>query len=254
MNVETEPNIQPDRSDFSDHSVPVTVVDADVHVAPRTDEEIIDYLPDALRSNGLGRDGSMYFAPSGGMRVDARPNVGPPGSDPDVLHRQLFQDAGIDFDVLLPLVTGHFPDPMVDAAMKAASNLWLSDTWLGRYNPHGRHKGSIWVSVENPNAAVEEIERWAGHPHFVQVLVGHHPKSLYGQPQYHPIWEAAARHGLPVAVHVDSSGYPPVPTTVGFFSQYFEHHSVGHPLVYAAHLTSLICEGVFDKFPELHFV
>ena len=250
--VELHPRVD-DVSSSSAH-VPVTIVDTDVHVATRSDSEIAEYLPEPLRSLSLGRDGSMYFAPGGGMRVDARTSVGPPGSDPEVLYRQLFHEAGIDFDLLLPLVTGHFPDPEIDAAMKAAANMWLSNSWLGRYNWHGRHKGSIWVSVDNPKAAVEEIERWAGHPHFVQVLVGHHPKSLYGHPQYLPIWEAAARHGLPVAVHVDSSGYPPVPTTVGFFSHYLEHHSVGHPLVYAAHLTSLICEGVFDRFPELHFV
>jgi uncharacterized protein len=235
-------------------SIPVTIIDADVHVAACSDSEIAEYLPEPLRSLSLGRDGSMYFAPSGGMRVDAHTKVGPPGSDPELLYKQLFEEAGVDFDLLLPLATGYFPDPEVDAAMKAATNLWLSNTWLGRYNWHGRHKGSIWIAVDNPDAAVREIEHWAGHPHFVQVLVGHHPKSLYGNPQYLPIWEAAARHGLPVAVHVDSSGYPPVSTPVGFFSHYLEHHSVGHPLVYAAHLTSLICEGVFDKFPDLHFV
>ena len=240
------------RSPRSD--VLVTIVDADVHVAARSDSEIAEHLPEPLRSLSLGRDGSMYFAPSGGMRVDARTSAGPPGSDPEVLYKQLFEDAGVDYDLLLPLATGHFPDPEIDAAMKAAANLWLSETWLGRYNWHGRHKGSIWVAVDNPKSAVREIERWAGHPHFVQVLVGHHPKSLYGNPQYLPIWEAAARHSLPVAVHVDSSGYPPVSTAVGFFSHYLEYHSVGHPLVYAAHLTSLICEGVFDRFPDLHFV
>ena len=48
---------------------------------------------------------------------------------------------------------------------------WLADVWLGDNNWHGRWRGAISVTAQDPHAAAREIERWAGHPYMAEVLM-----------------------------------------------------------------------------------
>jgi predicted TIM-barrel fold metal-dependent hydrolase len=73
-----------------------------------------------------------------------------------------------------------------------------------------------------------------------------------GNPKYWPLYEAAEAHGLPIVIHVGSSGTAPV-TGVGWPSYFIEQHmSLVHP--YIAHVVSLVFNGVFDRFPRLKVV
>jgi predicted TIM-barrel fold metal-dependent hydrolase len=190
------------------------------------------------------------------MRKDAYPETGgPPGSDPALLEDQLLGTAGVDYAVMIELITGPVPHPDHDVALHAAVNEWFADTWLGPYNDHGRFKGSISLPVDSPDAAVAEVERWADHPHMVQALVPSVPRQHLGHPQYRPIWAAAARHGLPVATHagygggIDNSLSP-----IGPYRYQVEFKSITYPQAHAAQLVSLVCSGIFDEFEELMFV
>ena len=62
-------------------------------------------------------------------------------------------------------------EPMCDAqvpeaehVLKITHNDWLADVWLGGNNWHGRWRGAISVTAQEPVQAAQEIERWAGHP------------------------------------------------------------------------------------------
>lgn len=244
----------------------VPIIDCDVHPVPQEPQELVEYAPPewrralavdadrggARRASGSGRN--FYFAPNGGRRVDSRPaRGGPPGSDPDLMERQLFDEAGIDIAMLLPVVVGLSPDPRLDAALSSALNEWSAATWLSKYNHHGKYRGAICVSVHNPVAAVREIEKWAGHQYFSQIMVVSGAQPAYGHPQYHPIWEAAARHKLPVSMHV--SGLDRIPTVgVGFTGHFIDYHSISYAVTYGAHLVSLLSQGVFELFPDFRFV
>ena len=59
---------------------------------------------------------------------------------------------------------------------------------------------------EDYRAAVAEIERWAGDPRFVQVLMVTRTAEPPGQKQYWKIYEAAAAAGLPIGVHAFGFG------------------------------------------------
>lgn len=237
--------------------VQVTLVDCDVHPTAHSSAELRAYLPEPWRSRPpqafSDGDKQVYYVWGGGQRVDAYPpGGGPPGCDPALTEKQLFGDAGVDIAMLLPLVKP-VDVPPFEAALCAATNDWTNETWLGRYNPHGRYRGAINVQADRPREAVEEIERWAGHPYFAQVRVNTYTDALFGDERYHPIYAAATRHGLPVSLHFTKASGVRLASPAGFPRSYFEVHSL-LCLDYAAHLCSLIMQGVFDKFPEMKFV
>jgi predicted TIM-barrel fold metal-dependent hydrolase len=240
-------------------TVPVTVVDTDVHPMLTSPAELKEYLPVRWHHH------LRYFTPipiriaaiNHGTRVDARPGDGrPAGSDPDLMAKQLLGEAGVDFAILLFHTYGNLPDPQADAAWTTAINDWQATKWLGEYNEHGRYRGSIRVPAHNPEAAVREIERRAADPRFVQILLVHPYQPGLGHPMYEPIWRAAAECGLPVAIHasVGQIGATQFMHPYGYPAFMFEWHTTSYPAGYVAHLSSLVCNGVFERYPSLRFV
>jgi predicted TIM-barrel fold metal-dependent hydrolase len=241
------------------------IVDCDVHPAPRSAAELLEYLPDRYQ----GKVGDMlrswfrmnrgtgvltgFGALATGMRRDAMPKTGPGGSDPSLMEEQLLVQAGVTCAILIPLTVTGMANPEHEAALCAATNAWLADNWLGKYNGHGRYRGSIMVCPDVPEAALEEIERWSKHGGFVQVMIPPTVRGSYGLPQYFPIFEAAVRHGLPVATHINRTPGIAMLSPVGFVSYYFEFHPQ-YTLYYYPHVASLVMSGVFARLPDLRFV
>lgn len=240
--------------------VPVTVVDSDIHVNPRSAAELADSLPrewvhfkDLLYGGGLLGASVIFAPPNEGRRLDAFGEDGAPaGSDPGLTGRQLFDEAGVDIAVIIPLTDKSAANPEHEAAMAAANNAWLAASWLGAYNGHERYKGTLRVSSD-PDLAVQEIEKWAGHPHFVQVMLNPYLGIPLGQRQFWPVYEAASRAGLVVCTHVTlQRPGPALLTSSGAPRTFLENHAQ-FSMLYAAHLTSMLEEGVFERFPELRF-
>lgn len=235
--------------------VPVTLIDCDVHPYLKSQDELRAHMPEPWRRKKFPTRREIFLPPGDGRRLDSFPDDGnPPGSDPELVRKHVFEGIGVDYIILIPTSSINIiPNPAHAAVVARAWNDWQMDTWLGKYNPHGRFKGSIVVAPQNPEQAVREIERLAGHPHFVQVLVGSGTMAAYGKPQYHSIWETAARHNLPVAMHVESPVGPLPPSPLGYPSYFLEFHTL-YPATYMTHLVSLITEGVFEKYPNFKFV
>ena len=118
--------------------------------------------------------------------------------------------------------------------------------------PEPRLKASILVGQDNTEAAVAEIERCAATGKYVQVNVSPRANEPLGRRRYWPIYEAAQAAGLPLGIHV--GGYGGHAPTGGGWPSYYneEHHSNAHSV--AAQLTSLVIEGVPERFPKLKFV
>lgn len=229
------------------------LVDCDVHPMPEHLDEIRAHLPMPWRDRFGGGGRGFYGNPVHGSRLDSvPPGGGPAGSDPDFLRTQLIDEFGTAYAILLPRAFCNVhPDPDMGTAIAAAYNDWVAEKWLDRHNPDGVFKGSITINHHDPPAAAREIERWAGHPHFVQVMTDSGARAPFGQRQYHPIFEACERHGFRFAVHPGTDGMGiNVQPSPGYPTHYIEWHTT-LSLSFQAHLVSLLTEGVFERFPGL---
>lgn len=198
----------------------------------------------------------LYINTAGVLRRDSvPPDNSIPASDPAFVARQLLDEYGIDRAVLIGgnvFGLGAIPDAGLAGAIASAYNDWLTEVWLGA-DP--RYRGALVVAVQDPARAAEEIDRVGDRRGMVAV---HLPLTnlLMGNPHHYPIYEAAARHGLPVTIHpnsVDGMFVTAPPMAGGPPTYYMEWHA-GLTQVFQANLISLVCHGVFEKIPNLRVV
>jgi uncharacterized protein len=241
--------------------VAVRVVDADVHPVPQPGEWI-EHVPEPYRSEFWKRrrigDTIDYTTPnyvqSKAMRIDAYGEDGAfPGSDPELTFRQLIMGAGSDIGMLMPTFRDQLLAEHTQAAA-IATNRWLADTWIGPYNWHERWRGIICVAIQDPVGAAREIEHWGGHPYMSQVMIKAEPRPSWGDPRYDPVWEAASRHGLPVACHLSRGYFDTLPMPPLGAPSYWQDFMATYSLLAANQVMSLVFDGVFERFPTIQFV
>jgi len=264
----TEPLVAPSERD----SRLTGIIDCDVH--PNFSNGLRDlhpYMTDTWREKlGIGgaADWSSRFAAAsyvlpldylyinvaGGYRSDAARADMAPGTDAVFTAEHLLDPHGIERAVLIAghlLGIGAFPDPDVAATVASAYNEWMLERWL---QVDTRYRGALVVAPQDPEAAVREIERMADRPGMVAIFMPLHD-ILMGERHYYPIYEAAQRHSLPICVHPSGTEnvFARAPRMAGTPTYYVEWHTaLGQ--IHQSNLLSLLCHGVFERFPELKIV
>jgi hypothetical protein len=236
--------------------LPAGSIDCDVHVSVPGMAALLPYMSQAWREmiTTRGTDGlDLASYPIGAplsCRPDWRPATGKPGTDLALLQRAALDEFGTRAAIINCLHGGqavHSED--LAQALCQAVNDWLTAEWLDQ-DP--RLRASIVVPSQNPAYAAAEIERRANDKRFVQVLLLASNEMLLGRKYYWPIYEAAAKHDLPIGIHAGSA-FRHAPTSVGWPSHYTQDY-VSHTMGLESALLSLMAEGVFNHFPTLRVV
>lgn len=231
-------------------------IDCDVHPALPGMATLLPYLDaywqEQVTVRGIDGLDLASFPPQ--MDAHGRRDWREPGAKPGTSLERLQRDALDGFGSrlaicnplygVLAIYNEHFA-----AALARAINDWITAEWLDR---EPRLRASITVAAQNAELAVDEIERRAGDPRFVQVLLLAQDESPLGNRRYWPIYAAAERHGLSIGVHAGST-FRHATTSNGWPSYHLEDYAA-HAQAFQSNLLSLVHEGAFDKFPALKFV
>ncbi|GAA4555463.1 amidohydrolase family protein [Pseudonocardia xishanensis] len=243
------------------HALPeahrAAVVDCDVHAILPTARALLPYLDDywnaQLQAQMAPTYEPSYHPPSSPIAERPGHTQGPDGraaTSADALVADVFADGETDFAIVNCLYgVQQVHQPRREVAHAAALNDWLAREWLDRDD---RLRGSIVVPQGTPELAAEEIDRCAADPRFAQVLLLGQSELLYGRRINWPIWEAAQRHGLPVAIHLGGV-FRQAPTSVGWPTTHLEWY-VGQQSTLEAQLCSIVSEGVLQRFPDTRIV
>lgn len=233
----------------------LSLIDCDIHQHWQSESEIIKHLPPRYQEYGINLPNGLYTNPGGVMQENATPaDNGVPGTSPENVKKHILDPYDVDYGIL----TGRagtvslLPNPDYASALAKAYNEWVRNQWL---NADDRFLGSILVAPQDPSRAGEMIKEYGSDPRFVQVILNSASPQPYGTQFYRPIFEAAAETNIPIALHpyADGSGISSPPSGAGYPRSYFEWHNI-LPANMMGQLNSLICEGIFEQFPNLYLV
>lgn len=239
------------------------LIDCDVHNDWSSAEVLLPYLDPVWRDflergERPGPRGALPHAHRPWLHPEdfRRSDISPHSDDEHYacMREHLLDRYQIDVAILTgeeALEVSTLANPHYAQALASAYNRWMIETWLPR---DSRFKGSLIIAPQNPAGAAAEIRRWGEHPDIVQVLMSHGSYRPYGDPIYHPIWEACSEVGLPLAIHLGGQGginYQPIGG--GPMTYYWPTHALlCQPAM--SHVASAIAQGVFEKWPNMMFV
>lgn len=236
------------------------IIDCDVHHMSAGPEALFPYLPrhyvEYIQDFGTMMPGLGYTnVPGSGARDDLWVGMQTnPATLPSVAIEKHLDVYDIDVAVLTggPYAAAVHPDPDYAAAYCRAFNDWTLETWTAA-DP--RLRASIHIAPQDPALAVQEIQRLAHRPEVAQVMMPAGARLPYGNRFYHPIYAACEEVGLNLCVHFggEGAGIAAPPTAAGYPTYYLEMR-MARPQIAMAHTVSLICEGVFEKYPNFQFM
>jgi uncharacterized protein len=176
------------------------------------------------------------------------------GFDPK-LHLEAMDTESIDAAVMFPTVGLNFwvvRDLGAAVALARAYNDWLSDYCK---TAPGRMFGAAMIPLQDPIAAAAELRRAHDELGFRVAFV--RPNPVLGRsiadPAHEVVWETAESLGVTIGVHEGSSNTIPTLTTDRMITP-FILHAVSHAFEQMLSCAQLICFGVMERHPDLHFV
>lgn len=236
--------------------MPTPIIDCDVHPMLANARVLLPYLDaywqDQVTTRGLNiMDVATYRASLPlTARADWRNADGRAASTVTEMAAQLLDPLQVQLAICNVVHIGQsvFNPHFAIAACKA-TNDWLAREWLDRDD---RLRASIVIPIQDIEASVAEIERVAADKRFVQVLLPIGGDTPFGRKPYWPIYRAAEKHGLPVAIHPGGGGR--YPQSYNGYHTYYSEDYVLQASMLQGQILSLIYEGVLTECPGLNFV
>jgi predicted TIM-barrel fold metal-dependent hydrolase len=162
-------------------------------------------------------------------------------------------DIGIKRSLVFPnqlLELPNQPDNDLEIAVSNAFIDYMLDKFLGKYP---EILTCVYVPANSPEKSTELIDRVGSEKGIVGIIMSPtRPGPLAGDESWNPVYEAAQRRGLPICFHAEAYAYP----LVDRFNRekYLPIHALSFPIPIITQLTSIVVDGVLERFPGLKFV
>lgn len=233
------------------------VVDLDFHLV-ESESDLQPYLEEPFRSMVSRPDAgevshyntTKFFLD--GVDGDIGPDVAPTPEDIDAVMTDLSIDrATLNPGLNLNLVTVN--NDRYASALASAYNEWTTDTFI---DPSAGRYGTMRFCPRFPERAAAEVETWADTDGIVGAILG--PTSVrdpIGHPRFDPIYEALEDAGMPLLLHNSILSLQHVfPGQFDNMNTFMEARGVGHPMGQMLSLSTLLVNGVPERFPDLDVV
>ena len=138
--------------------------------------------------------------------------------------------------------------PADDLRLYRANNDRISREWMQAHP--GRFHGAFGIPTQDLKLAIPELERAATQlgMKVLQISSVSPDGVYYGDRRFDPLWEAVHRLGLTVFIHPHGQDdQPPL-------NEYALSNSVGQGLEEVKVMSSIIMNGVFDRYPGIRIV
>lgn len=219
------------------------VLDADGHVTEST-EQVAKYLDEPYRRRPL----NFPFYPQDGWDRRLLGTLGDFGGDAETWLRAL-DKGGVEATILYPtlgLFMSFIKDREWAVALCRAYNSFLHEEFV-KVSP--RLKAVALLPVQDPDAAALELGRSVKELGFVGAMLAADGAHLLGDARFTPIYEEADRLGVMLGIH--ASGSHLGGAGVDLFPRFVQAHTCSHPFGQMRQLTSVVFEGVPERFPGL---
>lgn len=221
----------------------MTVLDADGHVTETT-EQVAKYLDEPYRRRPL----TFPFYPWDGWDRRMLGRLGDWAGDAAAWLKALDQ-GGVEATVLYPtlgLFMSFLKDREWAVALCRAYNSLLSEEFI-QVSP--RLKAVALLPIQDPEAAALELRRAVRELGCIGGMLAADGSHLLGDARFIPIYEEAQRLDAMLAIH--ASGSHLGGAGVELFPRFIQAHTVSHPFGQMRQLTSIIFEGIPERFPRL---
>ena len=229
-----------------------TVFDGDGHIL-ENDEEISRYYEGEYKGLRFFKPWTIFPSLDGwarGFALATGDNTRKYGHTDAKIWGGILDKINAEGSVLYPtagLGFGLITDHAWAVATAIAYNSWLEDTYCKKDK---RLFGVGLLAVQEPLEAVKELVRCAkSRTNFVGMLLSSvtNMGKTYGDKSFWPIYAAAEKHNMPLALH----GAPSRGFGFDHFREFARVHALEHPVPLMIQLTDMIFGGVFDDFPKL---
>lgn len=221
----------------------MTVLDADGHVT-ESQEQVAKYLDEPYRR----RPSTFLFYPWDGWDRRMLGTLGDFAGTAEAWLRALDR-GGVEATVLYPtlgLFLAFLRDREWAVALSRAYNTFLHEEFT-RVSP--RLQAVALLPVQDPEAAAAELRRAVRELGFVGGMLAADGPHLLGDARFAPIYEEARRLDTALAVH--ASGSHLGGGGLELFPRFVQAHTCSHPFGQMRQLTSIVFEGVPERFPGL---
>ncbi|OLB99963.1 MAG: hypothetical protein AUH30_03835 [Candidatus Rokubacteria bacterium 13_1_40CM_68_15] len=221
----------------------MTIVDADGHVT-ETQDQIMKYLDEPYRR----RPSAALFYPWDGWDRRMLGTLGDWASDAETWLRAL-DKGGVDQTVLYPtlgLFLSFLRDRQWAVALCRAYNTCLHEHFV-KVSP--RLQVVALLPVQDPDAAAVELQRAVRELGLVGAMLAADGQHVLGDSRFHGIYEEAQRLNVMLGIH--ASGSHLGGAGVDLFPSFIQTHTCSHAFGQMRQLTSMIFDGVPERFPRL---